>query len=72
MTNRRVTGCVTMRMTWIEYTVSNIQTALVVLKVLGYITASWWVVLLPVMVLLVLEFFWSCTIEVGMDREEDK
>lgn len=59
-----------MRMTWIEYTVSNVQTALVILKLIGRITASWWVVLLPVMVLLVLEFFWSCTIEVGVDREE--
>ena len=59
-----------MRMTWIEYLVANTQTALIVLKILGYITASWWVVLLPVMVLLVLEFFWSCTVEVGIDREE--
>ena len=57
-------------MSWIEYLVANVQTALIVLKVLNRITASWWVVLLPVMVLLVLEFFWSCTIEVGTDREE--
>lgn len=61
-----------MRMTWIEYLVANVQTALIVLKVLNRITASWWVVLLPVMVLLVLEFFWSCAIEVGVDREEDE
>ena len=59
-----------MRMTWIEYLVANVQTALVVLKLIERITASWWVVLLPVMVLLVLEFFWSCTAEVGIDREE--
>lgn len=57
-------------MTWIEYLVANVQTALVILKLIERITASWWVVLLPVMVLLVLEFFWSCTVEVGIDREE--
>ena len=59
-------------MSWIEYLVANVQTALIVLKVLNRISASWWVVLLPVMVLLVLEFFWSCSVEVGMDREEDE
>ena len=59
-------------MTWIEYTVSNIQTVLVVLKVLGYITASWWLVLLPVIVLLVVEFFWSCSVEVVSDKDAEE
>lgn len=69
---RRVTGCVTMRMTWIEYLVANVQTALIVLKLIGRITASWWVVLLPVMVLLVLEFFWSCSVEVVSDKDTEE
>ena len=70
MTNRSVTGCVTMRMTWIEYTVSNIQTALVILKLIGFVSAPWWKVLLPVVVLLVVEFFWPCSVEVVAGPEE--
>lgn len=60
-------------MTWIEQTVSYVQTALIVLRVLGYISASWWVVLLPAIILLFVEMLFNAVrseVEGGSDGRE--
>lgn len=41
-------------MNWFGYTVGNVQTALIVLKLVGVLSASWWVVFVPLLVMVVL------------------
>ena len=57
-------------MNWFGYTVGNVQTALIVLKLVGVLSASWWVVFVPLLVMVVLSLIVAAAGGDGADEDE--